>query len=592
MQSMKRSKKGTIPAEVWSTTDLHRELQAVFPTAAIGVDKSYWRDFAFSTATRQSDPALFRECYLRSEVLKRYQHGSTTAKERADAALSGLLDDEAYNKLVTPRIVDICDRASTPDHIARAVKRARRLIKDMLGPFTWEKMYLLCGYSSGASTEHTRDTAHVPLKWESSTQITAGALLPYLGWLAYVGETGEFCSSYPFELVAGNRVFTVVKNFATDRVCAKEPPLNMFLQKGYGSLVRRALWKQGLLHRDAKEHHMALAQEGSALRKLATLDAKSASNSVTLALLHELLPHDHVSAILAMRSPRGELPSGEWTTWEMVSSMGNGFTFEIETLIFYALARAVCGMDAVVSVFGDDIVVPADKAGGVIELLEYCGFRINQDKSFVHGPFRESCGGHYFDGHDVTPFYIEELPNSMAEAVDLHNRMLEWGARGGDMSPLWPIINIIRRQVPRSFRGPYGEQGTLWSDWDQATPTFHRVSNPRHASYNCWRVKAFVKKVPKQAHDYLQGGLRSSLWSGIAATEVSRRRAMSQRDLARGLHPRIYALMFRATEMREAEAASIAFARSSTWGMSTRFLRVNRQWSAVPVRGWREHSVR
>jgi len=72
--------------------------------------------------------------------------------------------------------------------------------------------------------------------------------------------------------------------------------------------------------------------------------------------------------------------------------MGNGFTFPLETLIFWALTRAVCGSTATVSAYGDDIICPSDRAEDVIAVLTEVGFSVNLEKSFWNGPFRESCG--------------------------------------------------------------------------------------------------------------------------------------------------------------------------------------------------------
>ena len=590
MDTTKCAKKDTKAVSV-ALQSVHREILSLFNIETIGDDRQYWRDFAFGAATQQHDVALFRECYLRSEVLKRFQKGSITAKDRRDSALLGLEADEDWNRACTPRIVDFANRPGTPDDVRESLLKARTIVKDILGPFSWEKLYLLSEYSSGASTEHLRSDAHIQLKWESSTHITARALPHYLGWLAYIGEP-RLNGTRSFQLVKGNEVFTCPKNYEKDRVIAKEPPLNMFLQKGYGTIVRLALNRRGLLLPDAQETHKALAERGSATGSLATLDMKSASNSNTAALVEELLPAGHLEPVMDLRSPIGTLPDGREIVWEMVSSMGNGYTFELETLLFYSVCRAVCGKDAIVSVYGDDIVVPSDRAAQCQRVLEFCGYRSNDEKSFASGPFRESCGGHYFDGQDVSPFYIEDLPNSPAECVDLHNRMLQWFSIGGDPTPFWGIINALRRAVPRAYRGPFGESGCLWSDWDQATPVFHRCRDEKRPQYNCWTVKSYVKRVPKQVHDYLEGCLLSGLWIGVSRSDKLRNRATHLRDLVRTASLKPTALFLYGSQMRDANQAEITFAKYGRWATAKRYLRVGRQWAPVPVRGWEEHSVR
>ena len=75
----------------------------------------------------------------------------------------------------------------------------------------------------------------------------------------------------------------------------------------------------------------------------------------------------------------------------MVSPMGNGFTFELETLLFYALTMAVCGKGNFVrvSVYGDDIICPTEHAQAVTSILVEAGFQLNLGKSFSSGPFQK-----------------------------------------------------------------------------------------------------------------------------------------------------------------------------------------------------------
>ena len=178
-----------------------------------------------------------------------------------------------------------------------------------------------------------------------------------------------------------------------------------------------------MLHPDAQEHHQRLAREASVRGHLTTDDLRSASDCVTLALTKLLTPQAWFEAFYRLRSHVGTLPDGSQITYEKISSMGNGYTFELETLLFYALVRAVCGKEGTVSVYGDDLIYPSQFVGPVRELLAFCGFETNVEKSFATGPFRESCGGHYFKGHDVTPFYLAQLPTTWAGIIELHNNL-------------------------------------------------------------------------------------------------------------------------------------------------------------------------
>jgi len=63
-----------------------------------------------------------------------------------------------------------------------------------------------------------------------------------------------------------------------------------------------------------------------------------------------------------------------------------------------------------VHVFGDDLIVPSDYVHQVIGALESADLKVNVNKSFVDGYFRESCGVDAFKGVNVTPTRIKKLP--------------------------------------------------------------------------------------------------------------------------------------------------------------------------------------
>ena len=159
----------------------------------------------------------------------------------------------------------------------------------------------------------------------------------------------------------GNNVTTVPKTWKTERVIAIEPCWNSFFQKGVGKLIRRRLRKVGILLRDSQERHGYLARMGSVHKVFATLDLKSASDTICIGLVEALLPEDWLRVLTDLRSPY--MGEGEARyRYQRWSSMGNGYTFELETLIFYALTVAIVGAESGrgVSVYGDDIIAPID----------------------------------------------------------------------------------------------------------------------------------------------------------------------------------------------------------------------------------------
>lgn len=469
------------------------------------------RTSAFRDGGWFNDSKLFRELYLQAEGLKRYQDGHITEKQKTAAAIEQFFSIEATCGDTARRLHDYTNRASADEHLRALLLKARSLLLDIVGPFRWEYFAHHCRFSGGSSTEASRKESHPSRKWGNASEITLSALPYWQAWCKWANLTMTSCDnqdswddlSRPVSICQWNKVFTVVKNFLKRRTAAAEPPLNMFLQLGLGGLYKWCAQREGLLLPDAQQQHQRLAREGSLKRTLVTRDLRAASDSVGVVHIDTLWPEDHAKVICDLRSPLGRYEDRVFP-YEKVSSMGNGYTFEVETLTFYVLVRAVCGRDAVVSVYGDDIIYPVEFESEVKQLFEFCGFAENPEKTFAIGPFRESCGGHYFNGDDVTPFYVERLPTNVPEVIDLHNRVVEWAERAGSDAFVRPILIACRRLVPRRYWGPRCESGVLWCEWDEACPRYD-------TNAQAWVVQCFRRKVLQQRHDYYVGGLLASL---------------------------------------------------------------------------------
>lgn len=218
-----------------------------------------------------------------------------------------------------------------------------------------------------------------------------------------------------FAVVKG-KLGSVPKNAKTRRSVIVEPILNGFFQKGVGSLMKSLLLRFGCNLFD-QTNNQRLAREGSIDGELVTIDLSNASNTVALMLVYHLMSEDWFSLLDQLRTSQIEY-NGANIDLEMFSSMGNGFTFELESLIFYAIALVVAAkvgretgfpIDITkISVFGDDIIVPRRMDREMRLVLELFGFTINVKKSFSQGPFRESCGADYFLGINIRPFYKKD----------------------------------------------------------------------------------------------------------------------------------------------------------------------------------------
>lgn len=246
-------------------------------------------------------------------------------------------------------------------------------------------------------------------------------------------------------IVRGSRFDTVEKDATKRRHINIEPGGNMMLQLGLGSYIRKRLQKIGLLltptqdeftlltrGTESQQIHKALAKWASVCNGAATIDLSDASDRIAKNVVRLLLPSDWYDLLSAFRSPFTEL-SGKCVWLEKFSSMGNGFTFELETLIFHSLATVACHGNRV-ECYGDDLIVPKAHYREVTACLQFFGLKVNPKKSFATGPFRESCGGDYFLGFSVRPFSLDFDPGFPHEYITLANGLrrasLQWQRLG------------------------------------------------------------------------------------------------------------------------------------------------------------------
>jgi hypothetical protein len=231
---------------------------------------------------------------------------------------------------------------------------------------------------------------------------------------------------YPFNVVT-----TVPKDGRKDRPIAKEQTGNIYLQLGVGAIIRARLRGFGVDLNKQSDVNRSVALESSRTREFFTIDLSNASDTVSYALVRSLLPAKWFELLDSLRAPWGVLPTGEAFLYRKFSSMGNGFTFELESVLFLALCYGVrrvygCKADRVFA-YGDDIIGPDYLYAHCCAYLTYSGFQVNSEKSF-HGSarVRESCGVDALDGRNIRPFFVKRTPQGAMEAIGLRNRIRAW----------------------------------------------------------------------------------------------------------------------------------------------------------------------
>lgn len=214
-----------------------------------------------------------------------------------------------------------------------------------------------------------------------------------------------------------SRVDTVPKNAGTDRPISMEPLWNMVAQLSFARDLREQLRRCTGINLD---HLAALHRTLIRHANKATVDFSNASNSNWLCVLKWLLPSSFYSKLAQLRTPVCEY-GGEYHPYRMLAPMGCGFTFEVMTIVLLALARA---FDNGASVFGDDVIIECDKASDFIALTTALGWKVNLDKTFTEGNFRESCGGFHdlATGSDLLS-YDFHLPSDLYGVTVIANKL-------------------------------------------------------------------------------------------------------------------------------------------------------------------------
>jgi hypothetical protein len=274
------------------------------------------------------------------------------------------------------------------------------------------------------------------------------------------------------KIIDYNNITFVPKTAKVHRTIAVEPLLNGYLQKGVDSFMRKRLKRVGIDLRD-QGINQRLSREGSLNWRdpnaLCTIDLSSASDSISIELCRYLLPADWFYYLDSIRSHRFRL-DGKIYTYQKFTSMGNGFCFPLETLIFASLCSAVCssqGREQLFSVYGDDIIVQKAVFEPLVHLLHTCGFKVNPKKTFSEGPFRESCGSDWFEGEDVRPIILDYNLDSLQAIFKFCNMV-----RSKDHIKLifYESLEFLEKLIPPTlmFTRPYsGNADTcLEVPWD------------------------------------------------------------------------------------------------------------------------------
>lgn len=468
----------------------------------------------------------FGDDYLATKFLSKYPEFRHEDLDPEGEALRSFFKFEEACKSTNRKFRALDEDPSLWDPEMRSILTlARRKISQVLGDVRLEDIADSFGWGPGATTSTSGHHTSAYVKFAERLDVTSNSLV--MGWCcvnsipSWVNcqlQTDEFPSigamltRESFNIVRGNEIVFVPKNAKTHRIIAKEPHVNSFLQKGFGTFIRRRLRIAAGIDLKDQSLNQRLAKEGSLSGRLATIDLSGASDTISQELVRFLLPGKWFSLLDQIRSKQGYLRKTKtWYYYHKFSSMGNACTFELESLIFWALCKScleINGGEQTLNVYGDDIVVPVEHYETVAKVIDFVGFEVNKKKSFSSGCFRESCGKDYFLGDDVRPIFLKEAISNAETLLKLANGVRRYSHRRnfnyGCDSRFRTIWESLVSRLPAAIRNlkipdGFGDLGIV-VNFDEASPLLLR---PRFG----WEGFVFkgltrhpVKRVMKDRH--------------------------------------------------------------------------------------------
>jgi len=371
---------------------------------------------------------------------------------------------------------------------------------------TWANVSVEAHCGPGASVK-AQSNSHYGKLYSGPVTATDPSLVElYLADIALWPEesNAEIIRSLEFGppvMVKGSTSCFVPKTVKTSRMIAVEPTLNMYYQLGIGVIIQKRLKRFfGIDLETQQSTNRYLAHLGSIIDSsfgdgYATIDLSSASDRLSLRLCTEVLPEEWMSTLLSLASRSTSITMADGRKLDerlhMMSTMGNGFTFPLQTALFAcAAAAATYQKDNLLSVpkgwntqgtwsdgskfwghenptsvlrqrvgsfsvFGDDIIVESRVGPTLLRLLELMGSRPNPEKTFMSGTFRESCGHDYYQGYNIRPVFLRKW-DCDADITVIANLLMDWSVRNeiNIDSTIALCINSLKANYASPLSGP------------------------------------------------------------------------------------------------------------------------------------------
>jgi len=361
--------------------------------------------------------AEYKATYQIASVFKRYRFENDTYsdQELIEKAVTGFFDTQS--RLAAQ------DLDSLPAESQRVLDLAADYIARVLGVYSDEEHRNLSRFGRRATVGIPARNACEAARWELPISGSQGQI----DWFDSEMSQDEMVQDYwasqkesdreqnndsrsTYQPTSSLKLTLVPKTFKSFRAIMPNTTIGSYMSYGLGEMMRKRLRREGYDIRTLQMRHRNMACLASVHGMHTTADLSSASDSISIALVKRLFPADWTAILLQSRIGQVVLPGNLSVESLTFCTMGIGYTFPLQTLVFLALLKAIeqimfhRSFRQTISVYGDDMIYSSRMHPGVVKYFQQFGFVLNVEKTFSEGHFRESCGGDYYHGVDVRPF--------------------------------------------------------------------------------------------------------------------------------------------------------------------------------------------
>lgn len=367
-----------------------------------------------------------------AEFKATYQMASLHKRFRYQDDIYG--DDELTQKAIdtfleTQNRISAIDLNGVSTFTTRVLDLAKIYISRVLGVYSDELHRNLCRFGRKASVGVPARSACEAARWE----LPLSGSLEQIAWFDSEMSQIDCVQEYWYNQIhcdllgkkpvrsfyqatSSLKLTLVPKSFKSLRAIMPNTTIGSYMSFGLGEMMRKRLKREGYDISSLQMRHRSLACQGSVHNLTVTADLSSASDSISTKLVERLFPSDWFDILNQSRIGTVVLPNNQRVESLTFCTMGVGYTFPLQTLVFLALLKSIQATlydrfdRRTISVYGDDMIYSSRMHKEVVQVFQELGFVINLDKTFHEGQFRESCGGDYYRGVDVRPFQPQNGP--------------------------------------------------------------------------------------------------------------------------------------------------------------------------------------